>query len=726
MNRFIPLRLSLIAAIACLFASSLFAEAAQPVLAKAFPRTSILFYEMKNNEEIRKSMSREALLKEGISEKVIESFMSYMSNMVRGYLGSDMSAADAEKLVYEWDSFAFGISDVAIADTGNPSDFVKMRMVVKHRRAELIARVMKEARKAGSPNIVKHEATSGIDLFQIKPNVKALMQGQPAAQELPDEVQEIFDGFFSGFIGVSSDGWVVYANRRTHVLDAIDGLNGDIEVPDTLAGNKRFKQTVAAGNEMTMSWGFLAFKPLISLISKLPNAEEIMESFELNTFDAAGTTADYFVSKGMMVSRSEVFFKGDKVPGWLKPFQGSAASQKLLALAPEGAILRMWSGLGDHGKRLGMLIDFFVTQAEVAAKAAELKRFLDRPLNDLKSADGRKGIEEIKSLLSHFGNEQLVCFGLDAEQLQRDPSKAIHWIAASTISADKSATIVDDLLGRVPDAAITKVGEAEKGEDFVKYTLAAGERYRFTALVSGTTLLIGTDDWVQDSLGRLRSGTKADYTIPNGNTFAMEFFYGQMIDAFSMMFMAMDVPQGAGGEMEQAEGMMNLLKGIYGKMKVRFSSRVTDSSIIGDGVIEGLPKPASMATFVYEMNRMMESAASTANMVSIVSGVKLAHVLNDEWPEKLTELDMVGIEASSLKDPLSHDKDEASSYTYIKPTKNDADEKSRLLVLYQTKALMTGNLHLVCFLNGETAELSADELATAKKLAAEGKPYPAK
>ncbi len=756
-----PLRLTITAAACVLLASVAYAQSSAAKLAGAFPRSSMSFSEYWITDEIRAALSEAELAKAGLPAEEIEKGYQWVADLINASAIKPVTTAELREVVTGVRSYASGLIDLQMPDLSggefNPEDAMNIArsvMVIDHANPAAYEKLLQRELKGGNPAIESFEEVDGIRIYAVTPRIDPNMaDGEDMAAMLAKGFAEGMLASLKGVVGFADGRYVVWGQRRGDVLNAIEGLRGDIYPEDTLAGNPVFKRSIGPVPGNAVGVGYISISEILRLASLFEPLSASLRELELDAYQAIGGHSIWDLEARALHGESRIVFKNDELPGWYKilqcPPRDTRLARYLSGSSDNPAILTTWIGIEDLPTRMDALGKYM--EPRITKVMEIIQKAVGDSMGDMPG--GPSGIDEdvaaeasekAKLVTELFESEiALSVFAPEGHDVSKFRG-GVDWVVAGWAAESVSLGTLTSTVSKVAGSDQIAPGREEIVRTLFEFKLGAdGELGEMAAaqpvvgdpesasavyvafLPSGKLgkplALIGSRNGIRRSANSF-SVNFHKTAVPQTAHGYFSVNIGSLISLASNAFMSASSPM---------PGMDNdpiLRKTVsswfepFSQMRMTLTTTASEQYVTMTTSFEGLPKLSSMTQMMRSMDSIRQKEIVEQRLRRVRSQVSFWNLVDPDrsWPQSLDQLvkDEMLVDDED-KDPMG----QSEQFGFAAPPAG-TDNTTRWLLAWQPEDRFGGVGRIAILLNGEIVVLNQKQFDKARALAKEGKPMP--
>jgi len=768
--------------LAALFtAGALIAQGGMAPLAKAFPRETVYYLESSVPDQFKERYSEAGLLKAGFKQEDIDLVYGNVVEQLNAVLMQPVTVAEFKEIGFGVNRAAIGFVDFKIPDmsgrNSKPSmDFGRLMFVLDHSKPQVLESILRREVEGGSPSVERAYEKEGVKLFTIDPRFGS-RNNTPG---IPPEAAAAIDSMLKGVIGIVANRYVIIAGREGDVLQAAEGLRGELEVEETLPGNPQFRRILEGVPKDAMMVDYLSLKEIMRLADLFDPAKKALATFEIDKLVAYGGHATMSLDGRDIWGESRIIFAGDKGPEWYEILRCPPMAAKLEHLLTQDPankpVLTQWIGVENLAERLTKLADYGAPKIEELAKIfAKQMGGEPEPFEELPGPDdgnkgggeeGKSGEKEaeakahktredaIKAILEIPSSEIAFVIYAPATDAkgrpsltQAPPMAGMAWVNDGMTMDDVLARLqaVDSDSGEMTPLPAPAAGEQDPARTKLSIGATEGAATIECVALGGRTLdsphatvlgignlaghgkfiIFGNMTGIRAAASSLALATKQG-TASMPNTREHVSFTLQLGEVMKYVTGALvtnqineNVPDFSGDPI--AAKMMENTFGLFSDMAINLRATLEPKQLRFNWSLRGMPSLDQSAELIRFTRKFEKKESVERSLRRIRSQVIFKKLVGggDEYPATLKELvDEESLTESDLLDPMG-----GKAFVYRQP-KAATDSYSRHILAWQAEDQFEGLGRIVILLNGEIEVWNTKQFDTAMKLAAEGKPVP--
>jgi hypothetical protein len=747
-----------IAATACVMLATIaYAQGTPAKLAGAFPRSTMTFSEYWVTDEIRAAASESALASAGIAPKEIECGYQLVVDLMNTASIEPVTTAELRAVVTGVQNFASGVLDVQVPDIsgGDFSPEAAMNifrsiMVIEHSNVEALEMLLRRELEGGNPSIEAFEETQKIRLYTVTPRVDVPLKG---SNDVGSQVAKVFaETMFqslAGVVGFADNRYVVWGQRRADILNAVEGLRGDIEQDDTLEGNPIFRRALGSVPASAYGVSFVSIREILRLTDLYEPLSASLRELELDKFQAVGGHQIWDIQGRSLLSHSQLIFARDEAPGWYEilkcPAKDTRLAQLMAGSAETPSLATFWLGVDDLAGRVNRLGEHMeprierVMQIIMQAAGGALDEFGGRSSDTSEMA--REAIEAVAGQL-----DDEIFVTIFAPSLDREGSSSMAswanfvvggWANSETTieSLNKTLQAISEADGigarpvsRTPQDFKVVLSDqiTETGKRSLAFGLAGSEESAYVLLIPAGALgrplvLFGSEIGIQSAIASLAANFQRT-AAPTKAHGLMEMNLGALLGVATRALAGASGSYGAAEMDPISRHMVTSWTKPFSEVRYQLTATADETALKLDSRLDGMPKMSELRQLFNSIEAMANKEATEVRLRRIRSQIAFWHLVSPDmsYPESLRGLVKEKVlEAEDLEDPMG----ESSEFVYAAPPLG-TETTDRWLLAWQAEDRFDGIGRIAILLNGEIVVLNQKQFDRARELAREGKMMP--
>lgn len=721
-------------------------EEEKPVdLAVAFPSTTMVYLRADTSDYFN------ALNPEEIFAGLEGEFdLPDIGNIARDRLELDLTDEEVTALAKGVNGTALGLLDVAVSGP-------KFQVVFAHKDLSALARALKQAEKDGAMTVPGVEDYYGTPIYELYLPLVATAPRDDFAPDLNpfSSLMNIQDLWVSIF----NNKYLILGTSENAVKDAVDYISFPEDPMDTLLGNSRYKEAIAAFDAPQAVF-FVNVQAVINTMERLAGdkgssglaqmiLEEMLRSddeqvrffFNLVQYEQFKSfAAGFWIDEEALTLRMDANLVFHNPPGWFEAVRIDPKPMPLTDFIPGDAMFASMQCVEDSGAMYARIKEFFVSRANAAGRAELVEAWdaFEREYNDDNCT--------IQEALDQLGLGQGMVVVPAANGLEdgrpavgtvmglKNRKEAEEFFYSKFLSSKLSEGIRDAEGEITPITVVNGVEIHHDTDNQSAYAFMDTEERR-------GAFLFGELDAVRrmvqartekKSLQAMSAWSEARGLLYETGGLFIYLNFGSLLEVmgdafygFSMRWYDEDESNFDRDDTEKDENAIPFLANFFRDTVIVGSGRSAETSYSFRIAAAGWPSRDEMRGMALhfrdvERNRQVRDdflrVRDAARTHFAVKGKAASNV------KQLLDTGALGNDEWSI-DPFGAD-DETPRLYAMAEVPEDVDIRQAILCAYQAKPGLRGN-HLVVLWNSHVVELTPEGLQNALALAKEGKPLPA-